>query len=423
MSGMRFGLLGETLGHSYSPMIYDLLGHPGYELFPMPQEDIPDFLHSGALRGLNVTIPYKKTVMPFCDTLSDIARRLGNVNTILFSDDGRVHGHNTDYAGFLYMLAQASISIAGKKTLILGTGGAAETARLACLDAGAKEVVMISRSGENSYDNLHRHKDAQVIVNATPVGMFPKDEAMPLSLDLFPVLEGVADMIYNPLRTNLLTEAARRGIRTAGGLAMLAEQGRLAAGILFGESIPQTETLRVCRELQRYNENIVLVGMPGSGKTTVGQLIAAQMNREFVDLDVLLQQKTGKSAAEWILENGEAVFREQESAILRETARGRGLVIATGGGAVIKEENRASLRRNGRVFWLRRPVDQLETDGRPLSKDLHALYETRRPLYDAAAHAAVEVFSEAAEVAKQIEEEFYAYTGAQWAESEPSGNA
>ena len=414
---MRYGLLGETLGHSFSPMIYEMLGLPGYELFPMSEAEIAGFLASGALRGLNVTIPYKKKAMAFCDTLSDTARRLGNVNTLLFDDAGRIYGHNTDYAGFLYLLKQAGLSPAGKKVVILGTGGAAQTARLACLDTGADAVVTVSRTGGDNYRNIGRHADAALLINATPVGMYPHDADLPLSLDSLPHLEGVVDLIYNPLRTRLLTEAAQHGLRTAGGIAMLAAQGKAAAELFLGKKIPEGETLRICRALQGKTENIVLVGMPGVGKTTIGTLLAARTGRRFVDTDALLQERTGRSAAVWIAKDGEAVFRTKEKELVKETAHERGIVIATGGGAVLAEENRTVLRRSGRVYWLRRPPEQLATDDRPLSQegsDLWELLERRRPLYDDAAHVALDACGDFAEIAKEIETEFHAHIDDQW---------
>lgn len=412
---MSYGLLGEHLGHSYSPMIYELLGLPEYALFPMPEQDIPAFLRSGNLKGLNVTIPYKKTVMPFCDTLSQSARRLDNVNTLLFDDEDKIHGHNTDYAGFLYMMEQAKISMKGRKVLILGSGGAAQTAHLAALDSGASSAIMISRAGENNYENIARHKDAQIIINATPVGMYPKGNEQPISLDIFDRLEGVADLIYNPLRTNLLRAATIRGIKTAGGLSMLAAQGREAAELFRSKKIPHSEVLRVCAALQGEYENIVLVGMPGSGKTTVGRLIAQSMNRKFVDIDEEVLSKTGRTAAQWIEQEGEPAFRRHESDILQAEAGERSLVIATGGGGVLKSENRAAMRRNGRVYCLQRPLHMLEREGRPLSVDIHKLYASREEFYSAAADAFIDASQTPAEIALKIEEEFYENTRTQWA--------
>jgi shikimate dehydrogenase len=412
---MPFGLLGKTLGHSYSPMIYELLGLPGYALFPMEEAALPAFLKSGDLGGLNVTIPYKKTLLPYCDTLSAEAERLGNVNTLLFGPDGKIHGHNTDYAGFVYMMDRAGLCVKGRKVLILGSGGAAQTARLACLDAEAREVVIISRSGENHYGNLHRHRDAQLIINATPVGMSPNEDAAPLSLQGFYALEGVADLIYNPLRTRLMLEAETLGLPVVGGLAMLAEQGRQAARLYLNRDIPPEETLRVGYTLQHQMENIALVGMPGSGKTSVGRELARRTGRSFVDMDELITEKTGRNAARWILEEGEPAFRDKESELLQETLRGRGLVVATGGGGVLRKINRQALRQTSRVYWLERPIELLPTEGRPLSVNLEALYTARRPYYTKAAHHVIDARGSIEEVADAIAAEFEATIRAQWA--------
>lgn len=415
MSPRRYGLLGHTLGHSYSPLIHQLLGLPGYQLFPMEEEAVPGFLAGGGLGGLNVTIPYKKTVLPYCHSLSPAAQRLGNVNTLLFDDRGQIHGHNTDYTGFLFMMDRAGLEMKGKKLLVLGSGGAAQTVRLAALDRGAAQVVEISRSGVDHYGSLHRHRDAQLLVNATPVGMHPHQGEAPLSLTELPNLEGVADLIYNPLRTRLLQEAAARGLTTAGGLAMLAAQGWEASRLFQGREIPEGEVLRVCRLLQRHNENLLLVGMPGSGKTTVGEILAARMGRVFVDTDRRLLEETGRAPAQWITQQGEDAFREQEARILEEACRGSGLIIATGGGAVLRPENRAAMGRNSRVYWLQRPLELLAREGRPLSGDLGVLYRRREPLYRAAADREVDAGGDPETIAAWIEEDFDAYLGTEWA--------
>lgn len=404
---MQYGLLGQRLGHSYSPLIYRLLGLHGYQLFHMPPEDVEAFLGRGDLAGLNVTIPYKKVAARYCDSLSEPARRSGSVNTLVYDKAGRIHGHNTDYAGFLYTARRTGVSFPGRKVVILGNGGSAATVSLAARENDAREVVCISRRGEENYENLGRHADADILVNCTPVGMYPENDGIPVDLCDFPTLEGVLDLVYNPLRTRLLSDAEERGIPCAGGLLMLAEQGREAASYFLGREIPETETERIHSELLRTMENIVLIGMPGCGKNAVGQELARLMDRRLLDTDELVEAQTGRSPAEWIVQEGEEAFRDVEAKALKQAAAESGIVLATGGGAVLRAENRAAMRQNGRVYWLRRPLGELATEGRPLSKNLEELFRQRRGAYEAAAHREVGISGDAESAAHRIAEEFY----------------
>ncbi|MDL2217279.1 AAA family ATPase [Christensenellaceae bacterium OttesenSCG-928-M15] len=408
-----FGLLGETLTHSYSPMIYRQFGIEDYRLFSMQKEKIAGFLKSGKLKGLNVTIPYKKTVLPFCDTLSDIAKRMGNVNTLKFLDDGSVYGHNTDYEGFLLMLRKADIALHGKKIMLLGTGGAASTASFAARDAGAASITCISRKGENNYAHIHRFEDTQVLINCTPVGMHPSCGGTPVSLNSLPALEGVVDLVYNPWRTNLLLEAAARNIPCAGGLTMLVEQARAAASVFLSREIQEEAANSAYSHVLHETLNIVLTGMPGCGKSTTGRALAKRMSRPFFDTDDLILEKTGRTAAQIIETDGEAAMRKIEAAIIEEKTKESGIVLATGGGAILLEENRRAMRRNGRVYWLKRPLEALPIDGRPLSKNLPALYEARKPFYAMTTDAAIHIKTEhPADAADAVREEFYAFAGA-----------
>lgn len=379
---MRFGLLGRTLGHSYSPRIHALLGTPEYTLFEKEPQELAEFLRSDDLGGLNVTIPYKKAVIPYLDELTPLARRIGAVNTVV-RRDGKLIGHNTDYFGFRSMVERSRLNVCGRKCLVLGSGGASNTACAVLGDLGA-QVVVISRSGENNYENLHLHRDAAVIVNTTPVGMYPDVARAPLSLDDFPHLLGVLDVIYNPARTQLLLQSRERGLAYQNGLWMLVAQAKESAEWFTGRSIPASQIGEICDILRRETENIVLIGMPGCGKSTVGRLIAQKTGREFVDCDEEVVRLAGKSIPDLFAEDGEAAFRALETQVLATHGKRAGLVLATGGGCVTRAENEPLLRRNGRIFLLERDPATLETDGRPLSlaHTPQALYAARAPLYE-----------------------------------------
>lgn len=405
---MKCGLLGEKLGHSYSPQIHSHLGEYPYELYEKTPEELETFLKHGDFTGINVTIPYKKAVIPYCSALSDRAKRLGAVNTLIRRSDGTLLGHNTDYFGFETMLKQSGIAVSGKKALVLGSGGASNTAVAVLEDQGA-EVIVISRTGENHYGNLHLHADAALIVNATPVGMYPHTGSAPVDIRLFPQLEGVLDMIYNPARTRLLLDAEERGIVAVNGLLMLVAQAHESATWFLNADLPLAWITQIHQKLRSQMENIILIGMPGSGKTTVGKLLAQQTGKTFVDADAYLVEKAGKPIPEIFAEEGEAGFRIREIEVLRELGMGSGLVIATGGGCVTREENYPALHQNGRIFCLYRDLDALPTEGRPLSQGtkLSEMYRIRKPLYERFADAHIQNTSPeiaAEHILKQLEE-------------------
>ena len=388
---LRCGLLGETLEHSYSPAIHARLGEYAYERFDCPREKLARFLQSGAFDGLNVTIPYKKAVIPYCAALSDAARAVGSVNTIVRCADGTLYGDNTDVFGFRYMLRRNGVSVCGAKALVLGSGGAAAAVCAVLRDEGAR-VWEISRTGEDNYDNFHRHADAQVIVNATPVGMYPNNGASPVDLRGFPHLSLVLDVIYNPARTVLLMQAEELGVPHRGGLSMLVAQAKRSSEIFTGASICDARIDAIEAELSREMENIVLIGMPGSGKSTLARQLGWALGREVLDADRCVEHAVGMPIPAFFARYGEEAFRRQETAVLCELGKRSGAVIATGGGCVTRAENYALLHQNGTILWLRRALDALSVEGRPLSQrgSLEEMYVARAPLYARFADAAVD---------------------------------
>ncbi|MBQ5866554.1 MAG: shikimate kinase [Oscillospiraceae bacterium] len=380
---MRCGLLGKKLGHSYSPQIHSYLGNYSYHLFEKAPDELAEFLRSGDFSGLNVTIPYKKEVLPYCNALSDRAKALGAVNTIVRREDGSLIGHNTDFFGFHSMLLRCGIQVSGKKVLVLGSGGASATV-VAVLRQMKANIIVISRSGENNYQNLHLHADASVIVNTTPVGMYPNVDISPLNLDLFPNLEGVLDVVYNPARTQLLMDAEKRGIPTQNGLWMLVAQAKESAEWFTGQQISDECIANIHGILRRQMENIVLIGMPGCGKSTLGKLLAERTGKQFVDADAEIVRKAGIAISQIFANVGEEGFRKLETEVLSELGKESGLIIATGGGCVTRPNNYNLLHQNGHIIWIQRQISSLPTDGRPLSQqnNLETMFAVRKPLYE-----------------------------------------
>lgn len=379
---LRCGLLGETLGHSYSPMIHHQLGDYDYRLFEIPRDALDAFLESGDWDGLNVTIPYKKAVVPYCGALSEAAAKLQSVNTLVRRPDGTLYGDNTDLYGFLYMMRRSGIQPAGKKALVLGSGGASVTVKAALEQLGAS-VTVISRSGPDNYANLDRHADARIIANTTPVGMYPHNGAAAVDLRQFPHCEGVLDIVYNPARTALLLQAEELGIPCAGGLSMLVAQARRSSELFTGAVMDDGVLERVERTVQGRLRNIVLIGMPGSGKTTIAAALSRTLGREAVEADDLISQKAGMSIPEIFAQSGEEGFRALETEVLAEQGKRSGIILSTGGGCVTRPENYPLLHQNGVIFCLTRALSKLPTDGRPISQstDLAQLYARREPLY------------------------------------------
>ena len=379
---MKCGLLGRTLGHSYSPAIHAQLGDYPYALYEKEPEELSDFLQNGDFTGLNVTIPYKKDVVPYCAQLSDAAQALGSVNTLLRRPDGSLYGHNTDYDGFLSLVRHSGVDVRGKKALVLGSGGASVTVCAVLRSLGA-EVVVISRSGEDNYQNLHRHADASIIANTTPVGMYPHNGQRPVDLAAFPGCEAVYDIVYNPERTALMLQAEALGIPAFGGLHMLVAQAKSASELWQGKTIPDTETPRIEALLRRDMRNIVLIGMPGCGKSTVAAALGEALGRSVHDSDQRIVELAGMPIPEIFATQGEDAFRTLEIEAIAQLSKQSGIILATGGGCVTREENHPLLHQNATIFWLQREISQLPTDGRPLSQagKLQEMYARRAPLY------------------------------------------
>ncbi len=380
---MQYGLIGEKLGHSFSKQIHGMLGEYTYDLVSLPPEELGNFLRLQDWKGLNVTIPYKQAVIPFCDELSETAKTIGSVNTLVRKGN-RIIGDNTDLFGFCAMAQRAGISFADKKVLILGSGGTSLTAQAAAKEGGAKEVIIVSRKGRVNYDNIDMQSDAECIVNTTPVGMYPNNGGSAIDLTMFKNCNGVLDVIYNPLRTKLILTAQKLGIRNGGGLFMLVAQAKKASELFTGREIPDTKIEEINGVLQKQISNIVLIGMPGCGKTSIGHFIASKRNRKHLDVDELIEQQTGRTPADIIRSQGEEAFRVIESQVIAEVGKQTGVVISTGGGSVTREENYMPLKQNGVLFYIERDLEALPIEGRPLSAEpdaLARLYQQRLPLY------------------------------------------
>lgn len=388
---MEYGLIGKNLTHSWSKQIHATFRPYDYDLINLSEAEFDDFMGKKGFKGINVTIPYKQAVMPYCDTISAEALRIGSVNTIVRSHDGKLHGHNTDYAGFLYMIKQANINVSGKNIVILGNGGTSLTARTAVMDGGATSIHIVTR--QHSYDELNQLKDCDILINTTPVGMYPENGSYYVKLSDFPSCTGVVDVIYNPLRTKLLLDAERAGIPHTNGLPMLVAQAKYAGDIFADDSGSDDKIANVAEKISTDFSNFILVGMPGCGKTTVGKHLAEITGKSFVDTDSEIEKSAGCSIPQLLEIRGESYFREIESRVISEIGKENGLVVSTGGGAILKESNRDSMRQNGTIIWIKRPLELLCTKGRPLSNSyekLSSLYSERVDLYNDFSHIDVE---------------------------------
>lgn len=409
---MKFGLLGRTLGHSFSPRIHSALGNTNYELFEREPSQLQEFFADPELQGINITIPYKVNALEACDIVDPRAERIGCVNTMV-RKDGKWHGYNTDYDGFVFTLQHAGIDVAGKECIILGDGASSATVHVALEDLGAKNIVHLSRKTAPFYgDAPNYYETAQIIINCTPIGMYPHNPANLIDITQFSKLEGVVDLIYNPRRTILLLQAEMMEIPHCDGLPFLVAQGVEAANHFQGESFGTKEIEQILRDMRREKENIILIGMPGVGKTTVGKALGEEMSRTCIDVDHELEKEIGDISTYITEQGGEPAFREKEAEMIAKFGTQTGLIISTGGGCVTVPKNFAHLRQNGRIYQLTQPIENLSTTGRVLSSGgierLRELEEIRTPMYESFAQCIIEHNRNAPETVAAILEDFEA---------------
>ena len=381
--GKQFGLLGESLKHSHSPEIHALLGDPDYKIFEVAQDKLADFIKSREFDGLNVTIPYKRAVMPLLSKCSDTARRTGSVNTIVKKEDGKLYGYNTDVFGFSYLLDFANVKVNGKFCLVLGDGGGAAAVKLVLEALGASRIVCLTRSGKNRLDDIKSFSDAEILINTTPVGMYPNNGEAAVSLDGLTKLEAVFDIVYNPLKTQILLDAEARGIPAFNGLPMLTAQAKRSRELFLDAAIDDDVIPKLTARIAGKMLNITLIGMPGCGKTAIGAALAERLNRKVIDLDEAIVKMYGKTPADIIKLHGEQEFRRTEHVTAMWAGKRTGVIISTGGGIVTRQDNRAPLSQNGIIVFINRNISDLPLDGRPISQStpIEELYEKRLPLY------------------------------------------
>lgn len=411
---MRYGLLGEVLGHSFSKIIHNTLGDYPYDLIEVKKDELDAFMRAKDFAGLNVTIPYKESVIPYLDHIDEAAKAIGAVNTVV-NKDGRLYGYNTDFYGMARLISHARISLTGMKVIILGTGGTSKTAMAVARSLGAREILRVTRTaadGAITYEELYEsHTDAEVLINTTPVGMFPNSDKSPLEIDRFSRLVGVIDAVYNPLRTPLIIEAKKRKIKAEGGLYMLVAQAVRASEIFLNTQYDERMVDKLWRRMIREKENIVLIGMPASGKSTVGRILEKKLEKRLVDTDKVIESRAHKSISRIFEDEGEAYFRDLEAAVIKEFSDETGIIIATGGGSVLRAESVDNLMKNGRLYFIDRPLSQLiPTASRPLANNVDAIekrYNERYGIYSSVCDLRIDSNTSAPMTADKIIADYY----------------
>ena len=411
---MEYGCIGKKLPHSFSKIIHERIGDYSYKLVELTEEELPKFMKNRYFKAINVTIPYKEAVIPYLYEMSDTAKSIGAVNTVI-NRNGKLYGYNTDFYGMTALIKKNSIDFNGKKVAVLGTGGTSKTAKAVAKKLGAKTVIKVSRNKTDStitYDELYsEHTDIDIIINTTPVGMFPQIYASPVDLSKFNSLSGVIDAVYNPLETKLVADAKKQVIPAESGLYMLVGQAIKAYEIFMNKTVPENLLDNIFNDVKSQKQNIVLIGMPGSGKTTIGKAVAQKLGRDFIDSDDEIKKIIKTEISDYFSQYGEENFRDVETQVIKDIAKSSGVVIATGGGAVLRHENIDALKMNGIIYFLDRPLsDIIPTSDRPTASSREAIekrYNERYEIYKSSADKFVTVTGVVSDAVTQIESEHF----------------